>query len=143
MPYSTGCCDEPVDGGSFVMPGFDDCSCRCGSSEIVPTTAPGKLACGCGFLGSDYVGGCQTDGDCTLVKAACCGCASGGASMAALTARAAAFAKEMRNACGPTGVGIDGCSTVFLCGDATAACAQGRCVVKMTGPDAGLPDSGH
>ena len=77
--------------------------------------------------------GCESDFDCTLVAANCCGCESGGQRVAIRSDQAARWPSSYWSC-------SDGCDTEYVCDDCTAgyagaqaACVNGMCSVACDG----------
>lgn len=88
----------------------------------------GCLACACAAADP---GGCTRDADCVETRAACCGCAQGGADTAVLATEQASFDASL--GCGPSPT----CPAVDVCEPGAAPrCLQGRCELSSAG---GLP----
>lgn len=92
--------------------------------------AAGCLSCACA---GPQDGGCVADTDCVETRAACCGCAEGGADTAVLAGDQAAFDASLGCGSSPT------CPQVNVCEPGAApACVGGHC--ELATPDrGGLP----
>ena len=67
---------------------------------------------------------CQTDSDCVLVDAGCCGCSAGGESIAIHKSQREAHNKRLLNQCPLHQV----CPAAYLCNQVGAICRNSQCV---------------
>ena len=119
--------------GCYTHSEFENCACRCKDWEV-PTAGVGtypasgcSVGCGCGFGEDEADYGCAKDEDCVLVRAGCCPCTSGGASMAVIKSKQLAWEDQMVAHCPPSGQGSFGCPEVDVCAGRRAVCANGHC----------------
>lgn len=68
---------------------------------------------------------CESDKDCVLVDKSCCGCQSGGKSIAIHKSLKGAHNKALKDRCEPLNVV---CAAWYRCGEFQAKCKNSRCV---------------
>ena len=76
---------------------------------------------------------CQADEDCVLVKANCCGCNSGGKSVAIHKSKQESYERDLKKYCSANESML--CPTVYNCDILyKARCEDSKCITLVTSP---------
>ena len=77
---------------------------------------------------SSYKTDCQTDSDCVLVDKDCCGCVSGGDSIAIHKSQENIYNKDLQSRCAAAVDSSKACATWDRCAEFQAQCRNSKCI---------------